>query len=358
MGVHDYICFVQRNGQNVKSLTTSIYYYNSDEDEDYSEDEDLEEYGAGEAVLVLVPKTFTIEEILSWNLREFQKFSIKRCEYSWDDWSFTEFPFYDEFIRKDKWWEQTIWTDDSLPDTYIVTFETGAYDAFVLGKIDQELISSTYYRTILDNRNLDMPSGKTSAYDFIMNSGPENVAEYLGIESPKVSIPQQYSSLYESVMKIPLFSKIFAYQLSNTPQELHHARLEILIMDNITCLNKTINPFICRSLWCDKNIRSKHNLGGISTYYFTFYPNIEVVIDDKLFHGCIVCGKRRCYTKYTCIDHYNESIDINDHNNKILLLSDQLINNLNMLSIQDIPDKLFVNFEEKGINYKLTLYRN
>jgi len=329
MVVHDYICFIERNGQDLYGLQ-----YEGD-------------YNKFHAVIVMVPKIYSKAEILSWKLSEFSKYPIKRYQYSWDNRDFTRLSSYSDALWScNSWWDQTIWTAPELPNMYLVNFDPGAYDAFVLEKSTPESISLDYYQRVLSNRYLDMPHDKITAYNFIMNCGIENLAEYHRTKPPSIDIPDAYTSLYKSVMSLPLFSNKFCYKLEVSLPELHYSRLAVLIGDNVKCKNNIMRPGVsyCVTPYVSKN-----------KYIFTYIPTIDVKIPDILLKGCLICGKRRCRTKYTCVDHYDSNIDIDMHNGKIADVASDLINNLNILADQKLPDTLFAEFTEKGITYNLSL---
>lgn len=145
MGVHDYIDFVQRNGQCVASL----FFLDNDED-----DPGLQYETSDQAILVMIDKKYSKADILSWHLREFAKFPTVKVTYSADDWNFIEVQGYSEILMADKeWWDQAIWESPSVPGIYLVNFEPNTYNAFVLENFIPEKIPQSYLDDVFGNRN-------------------------------------------------------------------------------------------------------------------------------------------------------------------------------------------------------------
>jgi hypothetical protein len=181
MGIHDYIDFIQRNGQHIGKL-------------DYAEDEEesFEDTGSSEAILVRIPTTYTKRDILSWPLTEFAKFPAVKYNYSWDNWDFEPALGYHEVLSGDKeWYDQTIWQSSAKSGEWLVNFEPEEYNAFVLGKGDPTSISWNYYKFVFQNRNMGYlfdsfeflspelrNQRKIYGYNLIVNSGERNLLEY------------------------------------------------------------------------------------------------------------------------------------------------------------------------------------
>lgn len=355
MGVHDFVDFVQRNGQCLHDLCD-------------------ESCGAMEAIIVLIPDIITIREILSWPLTEFSKFKYKHCTYSWDDWNFEELEGYEEFLHGDKkWWEQAIWKSPTLPNYHLVTFESETYATFVNLAIDPKAISTEYYTELFNNRNYGVPKTKTIAFDKIINSGPENLFEYDGLRLDEFTLPESYTTLKNEILS--LFPDCLTYRVTNgsvvengnlfaIPSEdlqkwiycprggmiqLHHARFEALLYDHINSDNPLLK--ITRSI-----SRMHLNLPDKSEEFkFKFFPNIKIELDYKLLDGCVQCGRRRVTGSYTCINHTYTPEDLVSHQRKINRKCNRLIRNLNLLRNIVIPDSLSCKFVEKNVEYNFVL---
>jgi hypothetical protein len=180
MGVHDYIDFVQGNGQCLSPLTLL-----TDADADVGAEEDDDGNGAvgsTRAILVRVPDSCTVRDILSWRLTDFAKYPVHEAKYSWDDWGFENVRGYRKILMgdSDRWWEQSIWRSPTFPGEWLVTFEPGTYAAFVRGEAQPELIPWWYYRCVFGSRPDSCPLNKKLAYKRIVDSGALNVREFDG----------------------------------------------------------------------------------------------------------------------------------------------------------------------------------
>lgn len=335
MGVHDYVDFIQRNGQDIFPLSG-----------------DENSTGASHAILVLIPKKHTKRDILSWTLTEFQKFHIKEVGYSWDDWDFEEVEGYRELLLDDhKWWDVAIWESPTIPNTYIVNFEPETYKAFVLGQEDSNKISKRYYKTVFGNRDVDMPDTKALAYEKIINSGSENLWEYDGNMLLPLTIPAWYSELR---LNLPVLNDIFVYKLQ-TPPNLTKGRLAILIKDNVKSSTDLVIPITHATGLGETTFCKTYDPNGISTYYFQFIPNIP--IDIKAAQGCLKCGNN-CWTGlYTCLNHkyYNTSELKAEIEGKISDEAEQSRKNLITLQQSGAPEVLTCDFTEKDVYYHLIL---
>jgi len=308
MGVHDYICFVERNEQNIEGLRKGYIEEGGEEEEgeEYWEEEEddkipKEFYG----IIVIVPDKYSKLDILNWKLTQFREFPIMRCRYSWDNWYFDDFPSYKDVLHGyGRWYDQAIWSDSSIPNRHLVTFHPGMYEVFVLGKIDHKEISNNSYKNILKNRGLKMPKTKELAYNYIVDCGKENIAEYLNNDVEPLKIPEEYENLKRSVLNRDLFTKVFTFKLENTPSDIHVSRLGVLIKDNVGC-GDILDVRTHQLKYGEHNFYKEYNPNGTSLYLFQFRPKIKVDIKYSLIYGCVICGKSRCKNKYTCIDHYN-----------------------------------------------------
>lgn len=367
MGVHDYVCFIGRNGQHVVNIRDESYWYdvsdNEDEksDEDYDDEHinDIDDYGEySHVTIVLVPKSVSVEEILSWKLEKFREYKVIQQEYSWDDWEFSELKGYGHLLKnydsETKWWELSIWYHQKYDEYHLINFEPNAYKIFVSGECDPENIPNGYYRDILHNRDLTVLSDKTSMYKYISNCGDDNLAEYFGRTLPNFSPSNEYLTLYEDITK----QANATYKLQNTPKDLDRSRLAILIKDNLMTdseyyLTKAANIGIYESNYC-----ISHVPGGDSKFVISVTPKLDIHFENHMLDGCILCGSNRLKSKYLCIGHRNDDIseqDIFQHLNKIDSESRRLAENIKMLNAQPTPKYLFVNFTERKVDYNLVL---
>jgi hypothetical protein len=179
MGIHDYVCFVQRNGQYIQALellpnpknfreefledlknndldpTDEENIPNRDNVLRFLNDLDIEGTGQNSAILVKIPflEGMARETILSWHLSEFAKYAYSTVEYSWDSWDFIENGEYLDyntvFSSASSTIDESLWQKDGH---WIVNFDPLAYEAFVLQKHSCYSIPATYYMAVLENR--------------------------------------------------------------------------------------------------------------------------------------------------------------------------------------------------------------
>ncbi|SNW62384.1 Hypothetical protein ORPV_480 [Orpheovirus IHUMI-LCC2] len=170
MGVHDYICFIQKNDQ-------CLYFFDKndlvDEEEIYNDDDNDKdrECGKSTAIIVKVPSNITYEEINKMKLKEFANFDKIVGHYSWDDWNFTNIPgdSYRNMLMDSE--GSGIWKDSTHFDGYYVTFDPFAYDVFVLCKYDPKAVPYAYYKLILENRNIEeTATDKNILFNIISNN--------------------------------------------------------------------------------------------------------------------------------------------------------------------------------------------
>ena len=340
MGVHDYISIIQRSKQNILSP--------------------LEEgCGATKASIILVPKSYSKEEILGWKLTSFAKFKCIQSKYSWDDWDFKDVKGYRKLLLDEKlhteWWDLAIWESPSFPGVYLVNFEPDEYNAFVLEKIEPEKISREYYQEVFENRDVDMPTPKSEAYKKIIDCGVENLFEY---RKEKLSIDaniSEYSRLLKEIMSRKVLCSNFIYKLKNPPPELSRARLAILIKDNINEQGLFLpSPSIFNS---NESGYCKTYSSDEATFEFRMTPSLIIELDDRLMNGCMMCCKRRWTGRYTCYNHISqeEKLDIAKHIQKIEKNASEILENLKKYIDISIPSKMKCSFEERGVQYNLQL---
>jgi hypothetical protein len=348
MGIHDFIDFVQRNGQDIYSF----HLLDNEEDTEIEE----ERSGSNKATIVVIPKIYSKKDILSWSLREFAKFPKIEVTYSWDDWDFKEITGYQEILMDYKnWWDATIWESSSIPGCYLVNFEPNTYNTFILGNPSPWQIPQYFLDMIFSNRGLSTPSTKELALKKIINSGNENLWEYYGFELEPLTIPQNYSTVYNEVMASPVFTNIFVYDLI-TPPGLSMARLAILIKDNVRSSETRLQVHTTsKTLGGETSFCEEYSSIGKSKYSFCFSPNIQTKLSN--LEGCICCGSARWTGIYTCYQHQNENINKNKSiaEMRIAAQAESLCDNLESLRNIRPPATLNCSFSEKSIQYDLVL---
>lgn len=156
MGIHDYVDFVQRNGQCLENFELV------DPGKDIPTEDDEEEYGKStscgksEVIFVQIPLGINRNDLFHLPLKEFAKWPRFQDEYSWDDWDFKTFTGYREvlFTRHNiDQRELTIWTPPGQTSLF-VNFDPFAFDCFVLQKYQPEQIPYAYYNEIYSGRHL------------------------------------------------------------------------------------------------------------------------------------------------------------------------------------------------------------
>lgn len=339
MGVHDYCCFIQRNDQCIYQFTTTS-------------DEEDSSCGSSDAIIVLVPQTFTKRDILSWPLNEFKKFKKINATYSWDEWGFEELEDYSDILSEDrKWYDQTVWESSSKPNYWLVNFEPKAYDAFVLQNVKPIKISKEYYEIVYENRGMQLPKPKQLAFDKIFNAGEENLYEYDGKVLKPLLIPKNFVNLHKKFEKNVLFTKKFKYSYK-TPQSpnLFKDRIRVLIQDNIVCPEKLLK--VSYRSWVN------YDPHGISEMEFLFTPNVKTWFEPELIDGCLKCGKTRWIGKYVCLAHLGENVE-ELKSKRILKIKNEskiLSENINLFEDMCAPCNLTCPFlNEKGVKYDLIL---
>jgi hypothetical protein len=189
MGVHDYIDFIQRNGQCLYSLDPDERIKDEGiEDEGETSDEDPPNtVGTDKAMVVRVPDRHTIADILSWKLTKFAEFPVVELEYTWDGWDFIdeegEDMEYSEYLMGniDDYYRNGVWKCDRVyPGQWLLNFEENSYKAFVLGEIDPERIPWYYYQMAFDNRDWNnLPPTKADAFARLANKNEPTLDDCL-----------------------------------------------------------------------------------------------------------------------------------------------------------------------------------
>lgn len=173
MGVHDYVCFVQQNGQILRPLEYDEEDPHSPDD--WEEDKTFDYGGSNEAVIVFVEtkKWETMMNSKSFNLKDLSSCPIVMASYSWDDWDFKEISGYREHMLEndDITKNEAIWKSNDYPGFTLVNFDPNAYDTFVLQKIDPKLVPFWYFKVCFENLNLDvqLTKDKNVAWNILVN---------------------------------------------------------------------------------------------------------------------------------------------------------------------------------------------
>lgn len=135
MGVHDYVCYVQRNDQCLKNYEisegqpTMKLVRREDEDDDPTESEieweeydakcfrdsilggyewNEETYGDANCISFLLPSSFTRKRIRKMDLRKFVRYPRVELTYDWGSWSFEELKGYEKALHKNSSIKQAI----------------------------------------------------------------------------------------------------------------------------------------------------------------------------------------------------------------------------------------------------------
>jgi len=116
MGVHDFVCRVERNGQciyGIKLLETPMTgreeLFEDNEDLDINDSDSLiecldlirESYGGcglTKARLILLPRNLSYEQVCSIPLEELANYPTYDAEYDWDKWDFVDYEGYFYFL--------------------------------------------------------------------------------------------------------------------------------------------------------------------------------------------------------------------------------------------------------------------
>ena len=168
MGYHDYVCFVQKNGQSITTLQR-IDPNNKGDVED--EDQELDEAGSDEAKIVIVPKSVDVQKL---KLPEFAKYPAIDAVYSSDDWSFKDLRGYSKALglesdgdsdseansssESEPNLDASVWTCPKYPESQLVNFDPEAYNCFVLQTFEPKCVPVWYYDLVLENRRIKVNS--------------------------------------------------------------------------------------------------------------------------------------------------------------------------------------------------------
>lgn len=185
MGVHDYVCFVLRNGQNLvefpllnepmstyAEISEFLQYDRPLSNEDCLEaisEMESEGYGNNKAIIVLMPKKFAKKDIYGWSLDKFAGYPTVTTEYSWESWNFKDINGYGDVLSNSP---ECIWEtkDEQYKDYWLVNFSPLAYECFVEKKHNPLSISISYYNIILEDTGRSIVESfmdKTKLFDCV-----------------------------------------------------------------------------------------------------------------------------------------------------------------------------------------------
>lgn len=176
MGVHDYISFIQRNGQCLIEIEPSQPEENNTKEDIDPDSLESDSCGLAEAVLVKVPMSFSKDDITRWYPQQFATYQFFKTGYSWDNIEF-EFEENDGGLRE--YFEAIssgeandgLWESSHYPGVWLVVFTPKEHDIFVMGKYtDPNDISYSYYSSVFKGRQEELPNTKEEAFGKIMRN--------------------------------------------------------------------------------------------------------------------------------------------------------------------------------------------
>jgi len=355
MGVHDYTCFVQRNGQDLRPLE----FCDDDEKDNLldpvSDGGNGGNVGGSTAILVKVPAVFTVQDILSWKLTRFAEFPAVGVSYDWGDWEFSPevAPGYGKVWEHDETWIDTaIWESSAFPDTRLVNFEPEAYNAFVLGRVRPNTISGIYYRTVFENRETPIPADKTLAFDAIVHGGAPSELE----------LPAFYTDLMKRFAALPVFNGRHKYILRERPVEIPSARL-IELLEQATPAGNVVK-LVNRKHFDHLNIR-KESESGTSLVIQCFFEPLpdSSYYSTKVYrpcNDCIHCGEAfREDNSWFCSEHLGDNVDAYKlvAEKRVLTAALDVAEKLiTVIRTTTVPDKLYLEVTEKNVLHRLELH--
>lgn len=352
MGFHDYTDYIQHNGQTLVPLELN----------DGSESDSDAEYdvscGSSEAILVKVPSTHSIRDIISWPLSEFKKYDTIRATYDFDVWDFTNVAGYGELISgpSTEWWNTAIWQSPDHPGYWLVNFEPGAYDVFVVDAQTDTLrrVPRAYLRQVYDNRGLPTPR-KELAIAHILEPGQDNLWEYDGLKSAQYEVPDEYVELSNQ----PLSRVVYSLRpVGGVCKE----RLRILIRDHCVIPHMTMpSASIGAQVRQWAIISSKYENYGPTSCAIEFALKQQMAdIDDilsTLRSTCVMCNDTRWAGHMVCIEHIGQPAE------DLVKARQEKITDACMRSISDIreaisakpPAEITCEFIERGKKYVVNM---
>jgi len=340
MGVHDYVCFVERNGQDLRGFepterpvpfrregyraalsepsdthlpAVGAPEEDGEDESSVSTDDDLidpfdydGEVGCGIAVLVKVPTAHARQEILSWKLSEFERFPTVRAEYDYDGWCFEKVEGYnaDGAIYSSHWYEQAVWRSPTYPDTWLVNFHPKAYEAFVRGEIPPERIPARYWEEVFGNRGRPLPPTKREAYAAVVDSGRLNLWELDGSPPPEpLKLPPKYVALRQKLEEA--MPPATAYTLMGPLPGFTKARLGVLLGDHIEAtVGAPLEVVRPRPNGPGYSFLEYHeSAAGWALVSLSFRLTADVTLPARLTNRCLACPALPDLGSHFCLRH-------------------------------------------------------
>lgn len=216
MGVCDFVCHIQKNGQNGYSAENHVEEYEqygdpnlTDEEPELLQDPEIQEltrkekkdfyldqyqeiygndcFGFDKGILVFVPKTNTRKQIFTKPYPWFAKFKKQLWKYSHDGWEFYKIINGKKIYLKWEHDQESVWEHKRYPKHWLVSFEPNFYKWFVKCDIPVEKIpilsllqpfwnnsrmffdEKKYKRMMRKALKSDWSFDKKLLYNFIMN---------------------------------------------------------------------------------------------------------------------------------------------------------------------------------------------
>ena len=360
MGVCDFVCFVQRNGQNLVCLEPR------DPGDPEESDEEADGRGSGTAVLVRVPVTVSRRDILAWELADFAAYPRVEAAYGWDGCEFDSASGYsDAPLSSDSWWEGSIWASPDFPGEWLVNFEPGAFDAFVLKKISPAEIPWWYLKEVFENRRRELPETKEEACRLVADSRDANLWEHDGSRYEPLTVPAEYARALTAVALLPVFAGACNYLLREPPPELSKARLAVFLGNEV----QISDPDLSGLLHVDPPFQFGAGAprlgyrGWAAAFEFRFRPASGVRVASDLLWGCLEpsCLRPRDTGSYFCLGHHGGDLApararaeeaIRAEAERLMPVCDRL------LAEARPPPLLVAEFNEKGKPFRLELERD
>ena len=387
MGVSEYICFIQRNGQNVTSLVLGESEPNRFpvlRTSNYTERIVNKHADCGKAIVVLVPGSYSLPDILSFELKDFRKFEYVKTYHNWDTRQFKGIKGYYDVLMENpddnaEWWEYAVWTSLSFPGYWLVNFEFMSYHVFVRftdkihGKSHRhmsdkllDLIPMSFFEEIFGNRSLPCPESKRDAFNEIQTFGKYDLKKYhdknYQYNCKYITVEHEYHEVKRNFLKKDIIVRLCSGNLYNytftkgvldkkiSNLSITPTRFNVLVGDYIPkgvhngC--ELLKPELLHK-WYKPNGKE---LNETFNLYYTFRLKIDLDNDD--ISGCLKCKKRRWIESLYCYEH--KDIDyIEEYIMYIKRIYDELMKNINILeeSIKEIPTHITITFEEKELEY-------
>ena len=174
MGVHDFTCFIENNGQcfngfipYVKGMTINeeIEEYEAESISDFFDFDENEIEGAFCAYVITIPGIILEHEIREMGIKKLCRYRAIKRKYDWDMWDFPDYFGYDKYPGKSIWYRN---------GNTNINVGVNAYRAFFLGNISPCQIPLVWYKETLENYDVDITevmnnnTTKTDLYNMIV----------------------------------------------------------------------------------------------------------------------------------------------------------------------------------------------